>query len=50
MIQGDPLAMTMYGIEILPLINNIKREIPDVTQPWYSDNAGALGTIARLEI
>ena len=47
--QGDPLAMITYGIGILPLINNIKREIPDVTQPWYADNSGALGMFARIE-
>ena len=41
--------MIAYGIIILPIINNLKREIPDVTQPWYADNAGALGTFARLE-
>ena len=31
--QGDHLAMIAYRIVILPLIKNIKREIPDVTQP-----------------
>ena len=49
MTQGDPLAMIAYGIGILPLINNLKREIPDVTQTWYADESGALGTFARLE-
>ena len=48
-MQGDPLAMIAYRIRILPLIKNIKRDIPDVTQPWYVDNAGALDTFARLE-
>ena len=48
-MQGDPLAKITYGIGIIPLINNLKREIPDITQPWYDDNAGALGTFARLE-
>ena len=48
-MQGGPLAMIAYRIGILPLINNIKREIPDVPQPWYADNAGALGTFAKLE-
>ena len=33
MIQGDPLAMITYGISILPLINNLKRAIPEVTHP-----------------
>ena len=49
MTQGDPLAMIKYGIRILPLIRNLKREIPDVTQPWYAANAGALGTFVRLK-
>ena len=46
--QGDPLEMISYGIGILPLINNLKREIPDATKPWYYENAGALGTFARI--
>ena len=47
--QGYPLAMIVYGIGIFPLIKNLKREIPDVTQPWYADDAGALGTFAIIE-
>ena len=31
--QGDPLAMIAYSISITPLIKNLKREIPDITQP-----------------
>ena len=49
MTHGDPLAMIAYRITILPLIKNIRWEIPDVTQPWYTDYAGYLGTFARLE-
>ena len=49
MTQGDPLAMIVYLIGILPLINNIKREIPDTTQPCYADDAGALDAFTRLE-
>ena len=48
-MQGDPLAMIAYGIVIIPLIKNSKREIPDVTQPWYAEDDGALGMFARLE-
>ena len=47
--QGDPLAMIAYSIGILPLIKNLKREIPDVTQPWYTDDAGALGMFAIID-
>ena len=48
-MQGDTLAMIVYRIIILPLLNNIKREIPAVTQPRYADNARALGTFAKID-
>ena len=41
--------MIAYGIGIFPIIKNLKQEIPDVTQPWYADNAGALRTFAIPE-
>ena len=47
--QRGPLAMIAYGIGILPLIKNIKREIPDVTQPCHYDDAGVSGMFARLD-
>ena len=40
--------MIAYGVDILPLIKSLKQEIPDVTQPWDADDAGALGTFTRL--
>ena len=49
MMQGDPLSIIACGIGILLLIKNLKWEIPDVPQPWYADNSGALGTFTRLE-
>ena len=27
----------------------MKGAIPDITHPWYADNAGGLGTFTRLE-
>ena len=47
--QGDPFTMIAYGIGILPLIKNLKWDIPDVIQTSYADKAGALGTFARIE-
>ena len=41
--QGDPLSMITYGIGVLPLIRDLSRDHPRVTQPWYADNAGARG-------
>ena len=41
--------MIAYSIGILPLIKKLKKEFPDVTQPWYADDAGALGTLVRIK-
>ena len=49
MTQGGPLEVIEYRIGILPLIKILKRAIPDVTQPSYTDDAGALGKFVRLE-
>ena len=49
MTQGGPLAMIAYGIVILPLIKNPKREMPEVTQLYYAYDSGDLGIFARLE-
>jgi hypothetical protein len=46
--QGDPLAMIIYGILLLPLIQRLKNELPTVDQPWYADDAGAGGTFPEL--
>ena len=47
-MQGYPITMIGYRINIVPLIKNLKWEIPDVKQPWYADNAGVLDTFAIL--
>ena len=49
-MQGDLLAMVAYGIDILPLIKQLEPEFPDVTQTWYADDAGALGTFANFKL
>ena len=49
MTQVGHLAMIAYGIRIFPLTKNLKQGIPDVTHPWYADDAGALGVFAILE-
>ena len=41
--QGDPLAMIVYGIGILPLIRELRSTHPHVLQPWYTENAGKGG-------
>ena len=43
--QGDPFAMAMYAIAMLPLIHRINE---DVKQAWYADDATATGNITNL--
>ena len=41
--------MVDYMIKILPLIKHLDSTYPDVTQPYYAENAGALGMFDHLE-
>ena len=41
--QGDTLAMITYGIGVLPITRDLRRDHPRVMQPWYAGNAGAVG-------
>ena len=43
--QGDPLAMPMYDIATMPLIQALQR---DVKQVWYADDASATGGVNQL--
>ena len=45
--QGDPLAMSMYALATLPLINKAN-ENEQVTQAWYADDATATGSLNNL--
>ena len=49
-MQGYPLGIVAYNIGVLTLIKRLKAVYPDVTQPWYIDDAGELGTFNSLEI
>jgi hypothetical protein len=40
--------MVAYGILLLPLIRDLKEELPDVNQPWYADDSGAGGSFAGI--
>ena len=40
--------MVANGIGVLPLIKRVKAAYPDVTQTWYTDNSGALGTFDNI--
>ena len=44
--QGDPLAMAMYEIALLPLVKLL--ENTDVVQKWYADDGNAVGKLKDL--
>ena len=44
--QGDPLAMAIYGIGIIPLIELLQK--PNVTQKWCADDGSAAGDLKSL--
>ena len=46
--QGDPLAIVLYGLGILPLIRELRKAQPGVTQPWYADDTGTGGTFEGI--
>ena len=48
-MQGELPAMIDYGIGILPIIKNLKRELPDLTQPWCADNAKEFGKFTSIK-
>ena len=44
--QGDPIAMPMYALGVLPLIKSVAT--PDATQVWYADDSGSGGKLPAL--
>ena len=44
--QGNLMAMIVYGLGILPLIQYLRTSHPSVTQPWYDDDAGESGNFS----
>jgi hypothetical protein len=41
--QGDSLAMSLYGVALMPLASRMRETIPEALQPWYCNDAGAAG-------
>ena len=45
--QGDPLAMPMFALGVLPLIDCISG---DLMQVWYADDATACGSLSEIRL
>ena len=45
--HGDPLAMPMYALATIPLINKLKGYSKKI---WYADDAAAVGKLAELRV
>ena len=45
--QGDPLAMAMYALGMIPLIDRLKNL--NSSQIWYADDSAACGTLIDLK-
>ena len=45
--QGDPMAMAMYAIATLPLIQQLEED-PNINQIWYADDSAAGGGLSPL--
>ena len=46
--QEDILVIVVYGLGIPPLIHELRQDYPDVTHPWYEDDARAGGTFEGI--
>ena len=45
--QGNPLAMSMYGVGILPLIQTLQQVM--IKQVWYAEDATGGGLIQNVK-
>ena len=48
--QGDTLAMAFYGLGTRPILMNLCKTIPSVSQVWFGDDATGAGTLGNLRI
>ena len=48
--QGDPLAMVLYGIGLLPLVHSLRHfQSSRCRQSWYADDSGFAGEFERMK-
>jgi hypothetical protein len=41
--QWDCLAMSLYGVVLIPFTSRMRETTPNALQPWYCNDAGAVG-------
>ena len=46
--QGDPLAMAIYAVGIMPLIWRLQVDCDEQNQIWFADDASATGSLNSL--
>ena len=46
--QGDPLVTAMYALAVVPLIRQLCADVPEACQPWFADDATAVGPLSSL--
>jgi len=46
--QGDPLAMCMYAVAMMPLVNKVAELVPGSRQGWFADDSAAAGKLCVL--
>jgi len=46
--QGDPLAMPLYAVSTLPIINKLHVKHPTILQEWYADDSAGAGKLRRI--
>ena len=48
--QGDPLAMPMFALATIPLIETLQNTVSDVHQVWYADDASGSRKLSLLRV
>ena len=46
--QGCPLAMAIYGIALLPMVELLRETEPELLQPWYADDGSCYGNLGQI--
>ncbi len=46
--QGDPLAMILYGLALVPLADTLRRQHPETVQAWYANDGILEGRSSKV--